>query len=108
MPSKLVEVAQVRADSLPILNAYLGDDWRLIGITDGNYHVGRFEEGEDEDDGRFLILEWLNNLDPEEVDRKALEGLGMGDRGGAASYIRTFKQMLGFKLMPEPVPNDDE
>lgn len=102
---RIVEVAQVPvAGGVPAVNDYLGRGWMIIGITESAYHLARnetLEASQAAPTWEQMFGAWVDNLDPAEIDRLALEGLGFGDESGAASYIRVFKQMLGL-TQPEP------
>lgn len=73
-------------------NALLEQGWRILEVTSNGYHMALLDVNE-MDDGREAIVEFLSNLDPQEVDRMALANLSMNDQGGTAAILNVLKEM---------------
>lgn len=89
---KLSEVC--RCNDQGMTNEMLTDGWEFLGVTgDGMYHLGKPIEEPPLDDWRPMVARWLDNLDPDEIDRVVMANLSF-DEKPTAGILRYLKEQL--------------
>lgn len=58
------------------------------------FHLGRYED-EQEEDWTQKAAEWLTKVDADQLERDALEGMGLGDSGGTQAILSQLLKYLG-------------
>lgn len=95
----MIPVTEVRrCNDQGLTNKMLAEGWVFLGVTPaGNtffYHLGRPVD-ETPEDWREPFVQFLDNLDPAEVDRKVLESATFDEGGVTAGVLRYLKEVLG-------------
>lgn len=90
----LTEIKSVRHESAA--NDLLGSGWALLDIT-GNppvYHMAHYrQEPDTASDQRELMVQFLDNIDPETLEKEALSGAGFEDNATVA-ILRQLKEYV--------------